>query len=326
MKDMKNYDNMTLQGKWNMLAIVANLYYNSELTQNEIADRMYTSRSKISRMLKEARELGVVEITIKEPWERNLDAEEEIRKKFSIGNVRVVAVWEENKNQIMDRLAEVSAYYLDSIVKENMVVGISWGNTLYHIVRYIDDNNKKNIPITVVPIMGASNVKRPERDAMDLAKDLASAYGGNYQYIYAPLYVRSKELKDSLIQDEMISSAVALARSADIILTSVGSIENKTWKNYLGENTFAALGKMGAVGHIGGHFYDANGKEVHTKLAERMIGIDFEDIGKCSNVVCVAYGAEKARAVEGALQGGFINTLITDIDCAERILEARSTV
>ena len=51
MKDIKNYENMTIQEKWNMLATVANLYYNSEMTQNEIAARMYTSRSKISRML-----------------------------------------------------------------------------------------------------------------------------------------------------------------------------------------------------------------------------------------------------------------------------------
>ena len=71
MKDIKNYENMTIQEKWNMLATVANLYYNSEMTQNEIAARMYTSRSKISRMLKEARELGIVEISIKEPWERD---------------------------------------------------------------------------------------------------------------------------------------------------------------------------------------------------------------------------------------------------------------
>ena len=53
MEDMKKYENMTVQEKWSILATVANLYYNSEMTQNEIADRMYTSRSKISRMLKE---------------------------------------------------------------------------------------------------------------------------------------------------------------------------------------------------------------------------------------------------------------------------------
>ena len=71
---------MTVQEKWSILATVANLYYNSEMTQNEIADRMYTSRSKISRMLKEARELGIVEISIKEPWERDLNLEKEIQE------------------------------------------------------------------------------------------------------------------------------------------------------------------------------------------------------------------------------------------------------
>ena len=275
MEDMKKYENMTVQEKWSILATVANLYYNSEMTQNEIADRMYTSRSKISRMLKEARELGIVEISIKEPWERDLNLEKEIQQTYGVKTVRVVSSRDISKEQITSRLSEVSAYYLDSVVKEKMVVGISWGNTLYHIVKYIDANNKKNIPITVVPIMGASNVKRPERDAMDLAKDLASAYGGTYQYIYAPLFVKNKELKEILVQDDTIKTALQLAQNADVILTSVGSVEYKTWENYLGESTFHLLGNKGAIGHIGGHFYDINGKEINTSLNDRnrMIGI-----------------------------------------------------
>lgn len=82
---------MTVQEKWSILATVANLYYNSEMTQNEIADRMYTSRSKISRMLKEARELGIVEISIKEPWERDLNLEKEIQQTYGVKTVRVVS-------------------------------------------------------------------------------------------------------------------------------------------------------------------------------------------------------------------------------------------
>ena len=321
MDSIKKYENMTVQEKWNILATVANLYYNSEMTQNEIADRLYTSRSKVSRMLKEARELGIVEISIKEPWERNLELEGQLMNRYHVKNVRVVATGDNSKEKITSRLSEVSSYYLDSIVKENMVVGISWGNTLFHIVKYIDKNNKKNIPITVVPIMGASSVSRPERDAMDLAKDLASAYGGNYQYICAPLFVKNKELKENLIQDLTIKNTLDLARNADVILTSVGSVEYKTWENYLGEKTFNFLGKKGAIGHIGGHFFDKDGKEIHTTLTERMIGVGYDDIARCKNVVCIAYGEAKARAVAGALKGEFIDTLIVDSVCAEKILE-----
>ena len=321
MEDIKNYENMTIQEKWNMLAMVANLYYNSEMTQSEIADRMYTSRSKISRMLKEARQLGIVEINIKEPWERDLDLESKLHSLYKIKNIRVVTAKENSNEQIISRLSEVSAYYLDSIVKSGMIVGISWGNTLYHIVKYIDANNKKNIPIKVVPIMGASNIKKPERDAMDLAKDLASAYGGTYQYIYAPLFVNSTQAKESLMHDDIIKNAVDMAKNADVILTSVGSIEYKTWGNYLGEKTFDVLGSHGAVGHMGGHFFDKNGKEIKTTLAKRMIGIEFDDLIHCKNVVCVAYGQSKAMAVSGALRGGFVDTLIIDTECARAVLE-----
>ena len=89
------------------------------------------------QMLKEARELGIVEISIKEPWERDLDLENKIHQIYGVKAVRVVSAKENSKEQITSRLSEVSAYYLDSVVKEKMVVGISWGNILMRIIRRI---------------------------------------------------------------------------------------------------------------------------------------------------------------------------------------------
>ena len=91
MEKMKSYESMSVQERWDVLAAVANLYYNSELTQSQIAERLYTSRSKVSRMLKEARELGIVQIHIREPWERNLVYETRLKELFSLKTVRVIA-------------------------------------------------------------------------------------------------------------------------------------------------------------------------------------------------------------------------------------------
>lgn len=312
---------MSIQEKWNVLAMVSNLYYNSELTQNQIAERLYISRSKVSRMLKEARELGIVEIFIREPWERNLECEQTLKEKFSLRNIRVIAVKDNSLESGFDKIIEAAAYYLDSVVKQDMVVGISWGNTLYRIVKNISANNRKNIPITVVPIMGAASTAKPEKDAMDLAKDLASAYGGKYYYIYAPLFVNSKELRDSLVQEENIKSVLELSKKADIMLTSVGSITYKSWSNYLSVKTFRLLEEKGAVGHIGGHFYDIQGRELENTLSQRMIGITLDDFRTCPWVICVAYGEEKAESVLGAMRGGFLNNLIIDEKCARKIME-----
>lgn len=321
MEDLRNYESMSVQEKWNMLATVANLYYNSELTQNQIADRLYTSRSKISRMLKEARELGIVEIYIREPWERNLEYEQKLKQCFQLKNVRIIKQKDMDAEKVRNLVYEASAYYLDSIIKKDMTVGISWGNTLYHVVKYIAANNHKNIPITVVPIMGAANINSPKKDGLDLSKDLASAYGGKYQYIYAPLFVKNNEIKESLIQDDNIRHALNLAKSADVILTSVGSIVYKSWSNYLSGKTLEALEKKGVVGHIGGHFFDIRGQELETSLAERMIGIDMEDLKKCRETICIALGEKKAEAVLGAARGGYIGALIIDEKCAEKILQ-----
>ena len=60
--------------------------------------------------------------------------------------------------------------------------------------------------------------------------------------------------------------------------------------------------------------------KLHTPLNDRMIGIGYDDLERCKNVVCVAYGEAKAAAVAGALRGGFINTLIIDSACGEKLL------
>ncbi len=320
MDKLKNYEKMSVQEKWNMLSTVANLYYNADLTQSQIAERLYTSRSRVSRLLKEAREQGIVEITIQEPWERNLDLEDNLKKAFSLEDVRVINLHNYDQDSGLEKLAETAAYYVDAMIEENMIIGISWGYTLYRIVSQIKSDSRRNLPITVVPIMGPANVKSPEKDSLELAQNLASAYGGKYRYLYAPLYVKSKELRNNLIQEAGIKEVLDLARKADIILTSVGSIEYKSWEHYLSEKTLRTLKNKGAVGHIGGHFYNIEGKELSTSLADRMIGLSLKEIKDCKEVVCVAYGTNKADPVLGALRGGFINTLIIDEDCAKKIL------
>ncbi len=315
---MKDYDTLNDNEKRNMLASVANLYYNAEMTQNQIAERFFTSRSKISRMLKEARRLGVVEITIKEPWERNTDLEQHFMEEFLLRDIRIIAT-KETGSLVLQKLGEVAAYYLDSILEEDTILGMSWGNTMYHTVKAV--KTSKNIPITVVPIMGAANVRKPERDSLDLSKELAYAYGGSYYYIYAPLFVSSVSVRKSLEEEPNIKECLDLAKKADIILTSVGSIEYKSWENYLSTTDMRNLQKKGAVGHIGGHFYDQDGSEVKTSFVGKMIGLGIQDIKKTKNVVCVAGLEMKAEAILGAVRGGYIKTLITDENAARKVLQ-----
>lgn len=318
-QEVKSLESMNDTEKWYLLSSVANLYYNSDLTQNQIAERFYTSRSKISRMLKEARELGIVEIKIREPWENNQIMEKKLVEVFPIKHARVISVRERNLSLVLQKLGEAAAYYLDTVVNSDTVLGVSWGNTVYHTVRSI--KTTKNIPLTVVPIMGGIGINNPERDSLDFSKELADAYGGKYHYIYAPLFVKTKELRDSLVQEDNIREVLEIAQSANVVLTSVGSMVYKTWKDYVNTETLVKLEKKGAVGHIGGHFFDRNGREIPSELTDRMIGIGMDDFRKAEEVICVAGMEEKAEAMLGVLQSGCVTTLITDEFAAGKVLE-----
>jgi DNA-binding transcriptional regulator LsrR (DeoR family) len=75
------------------------------------------------------------------------------------------------------------------------------------------------------------------------------------------------------------------------------------------------------VGDISLHFYDSDGIEVESEFQKRVIGVSFEDMKKIPRMVGVAGGPEKYEAILGALQGGIINTLITDTQTAQRLIE-----
>ncbi len=193
----KEYENMNENEKLHLLVSVANLYYEHNMTQSEIAERLFISRSKISRLLKEAREKKVVEIIIREPWDRLLDLEKDLKERYELKDIRIINTKGSPYETMLAKLGEIGAYYVDNLIEKNTILGISWGNTIYNLVHSLSSN--KNIPITVVQIMGAAFKEKPEIDAMDLAKHVAKVYGGKYHYLYAPLFVEDKNKAKAIL-------------------------------------------------------------------------------------------------------------------------------
>lgn len=306
--------------KWKQLAQVAGMYYNDDLTQTEIANRLYTSRSKVSRMLQEAKELGIVHIRVDYPWANNNAIEAALKRQLSLKNVIVIQNQAGGREEDFLSLIDASAQYLDSIIGRNTTVGISWGNTIYNVVKTICAENQKNIPIKVVPIMGGSNTSVPGRDAVDLARQLAGAYGGKAYYLRAPLFSKNKEAREAILKEETVLEVLEVARKSDVILTSVGSVYAESWKNYLSSRMMESLKGKGVVGHVAGHFFDIRGRLLSGSIQERMVGLTPEELRRCPNTVCVVFGEEKAEAALGAVRAGLIDTLVVDDYCGEKIL------
>jgi DNA-binding transcriptional regulator LsrR (DeoR family) len=308
--------------KHQLLADVATLYYKQNLTQAEIADSVGVSRASISRLLREARDVGVVEITINEPVQHAESYSDALRQAFHLEEAHVIGAGARGYTQTVEALGAVAARILRNKLRDKMVLGISWNTGVYQVVRALQE--ARSMDVTVVQLTGTAGSSNPLLDGPDLARWLADTLGGRYLYLPAPLVVPSEDVQRALLADRTIAERLEMAKEADVALVGIGTVapplNSLLQTGYITEEELAAITRQGAVGDILNHFYDANGQILDLPLHNRLIGLHPSELRGMKSVVGVAAGDVKAEAIIGALRGGYITCLVTDDRAARAIL------
>ncbi|MCX7681222.1 MAG: sugar-binding transcriptional regulator [Anaerolineae bacterium] len=306
-----------------LLAAVASMYYEDNLTQDEIARRINQSRSTVSRLLQEARASGVVEITVHYPWKTVPELEQELTSRFPLRQARVLAGRGKSYEDIGRGLGVLAARYIETLIRDNVVLGISWGVAVYHTVRAM--RAERPLALTAVQMVGAVGEGDPLIDGPDLVRLLASIYGGEYRYLHAPLIVADRQTRERLLQEPRIRDTLALARRAEVALVGIGApvagVYSLLRAGYLNQADLEWLRAQGVVGDICARHYDALGNELDIELNHRVVGIELAALHAIPYVIGVAGGAAKAEAILGALRGGHVNVLVTDDTTVVKMLE-----
>lgn len=305
------------------LISVARLYYEHNLTQSEIGRRLNTSRSTVSRLLQEARDSGVVQITINYPWERDTHLENQLLAHFGLKDVRVLKSFGSSEEEIQQGMGQLAARYLNRITDDNMVLGVSYGRSIAQTVQQVPPTPRDNV--TVVQIIGALGANNPLIDGIDLTRALAQKYKAVYRYLHSPLIVEDVRTQSLLMSEPALQDVLHLGRQADIALLGIGALGADTsgliWTDYLNRKELEWLRNMGAVGHMCAQFFDADGGILDIELNRRSISIGLEALQHIETVVAVAGTRAKAQAIYGALMGGYLNVLISDNTAASEIIK-----
>ncbi len=308
-----------------MLVQVARLYYEEQLTQADIGRRMNTSRSTVSRMLKECRDLGVVRININYPWKRIHKLEQQLCDLFELRECRVLESKERPMEQTMQGMGLFAADFLDNFLQDGMTLGVSYGRSIAAVIEQLSPS--RHIDLTVVQVLGALGSGNPLIEGTDLVRSIASLYAANYHYLYTPLLVESNHTRDLLIQEPNIRETLQRGKNADAIILGIGAHDNEDsgliWTGYMGRKEFAFLKSRGAVGHMAAQHYDIDGNVLDIGLNKRVISIGLESLKQIETVIAIAGSAEKAQAILGALRGKYIDVLITDDIAAKQILQGQ---
>jgi deoxyribonucleoside regulator len=300
---------------------IAKMYYEEELSQGDIAEKLQISRPTVAGLLKRCKEEKVVEIIINSASSLVFGLQKELESMFGLKKAIIVSS-EGDLNLTKINIGRAAADYIISILQNNMKIGIAWGTTLYQAVTHIPQTNF--VDIDIVQLIGSLGSLNPTYDGYELAMNLAKKLNGRYHIIQAPVIVKSIEVKNMLLEEPRISEVLLMSKKVDLALVGIDELdrnENSLIRSgFITKEETESVIKDGAAGQICGLHYDIKGKLLNTPFTNRFISVSAEDLFNIPTIIGMACGVDKAASILGALRGGFINSLITDEAAALRIL------
>ena len=307
-----------------LLVNVAKLYYEQHLSQLQISRKLGVSRSSVSNLLKQCRAQGIVEIRINDSSTHAQRMQRELCARFGLAHA-IVLPSDPDPEQAKVHVGRAAAGLVDPLLRDGVRIGISWGTTLYQLVRHITPAALNGVE--VIQLHGGLGAGNPDIDGFGLAQKLAEKLRGSYRIMQAPIIVGSVELRRMLQQEPGISAALKSGAGADIALFGIGSnipgISSLVRAGYLSERESLALLSAGAVATVCGLQIGADGAVVPSDLNDRLVGIDRETLVRIPVRVGAAAGARKAEAVLAAIRGSFVTALVVDEAIASRVLSSR---
>ena len=306
---------------------VAHMYYNLNMLQPEIAEKLYFSRSKVSRMLKRARDLGIVEIKVRLIPGRTASLEDRLRAMFGLKEAIVVSDFEDDggeSSEAWNAVVDFAAIYISELLRDQCMVGITRGRTVDRVVgslRKIHDCD-----LQVVQLMGSTISTYLSAESRELVSRMISMFSAKAYFLNTPLYVDDLYAKEILLGDPSIQGVFQIMKKCQIILTGIGSLEAASdgqggWYGYQTRQHIRELTEKGAVGSICAQYFDKNGQYIPCEWNRKCMAMPYEDIRKNDMTVVVAQGKSKSAPILGALRGGLINVLITDVSTAAGVIE-----
>ena len=153
---MENSDDIRLIVK------IAQLYYEQDMTQAQIARELGIYRTTISRLLKRGREQGIVTIAINYDYHENLWLELQLKHKFALKEAVVVSGHDEEEDTQLTVMGLHGAQLLDRLLEPGDIVGFSWGRAVRALVENLPQAAQSR-QLICVPIIGGPSGKLESR-------------------------------------------------------------------------------------------------------------------------------------------------------------------
>jgi len=295
------------------LVRVARLYYELGETQSRIADLIGVTRPQVSRLLKQARAEGVVEIRIVDRTAVASPAADALAQRFDLHAVHLAPTLVGPEDLTRRSVGRLAADVLRAAVRDGHVVGIGDGSAVSATADALDDV-VVHVDATVVPLCGGFWFGGAAREPF---RRVAEALGATAHGLLAPGVLDDAETRDALAAHAGVRAVRDLWDRLDIALFGIGG---PGWSEPAIGEAAAEIDERGGVGEILIAPFDLEGRFVGDRLRARTIAFDARDLPRVPVAIGVASGAAKVAPILGGLRAGVVGTLVTDVETAEAVV------
>lgn len=304
------------QEKLRRLALVARRYYLEDRKQSDIAQELGVSRPLISRMLSEARDLGVVKITIQEPGGEASDLLERLRQYSGLRDGVLVEDGADN-DETNQRISEGAVSLLRQL--RTRCLGVGWGYLIGQLVTWLQKHPQENSTVTdICPLVGNASIPARNYQSNENVRLIAQQLGAAPHFLYLPALPESLEEKQLLCSTEVYRQIQTQWSRMDTALVNIG--------DYPSSPDFASLVRYGSLlqqehtcGRLLIYYFNEEGKVIRSDQ-DFAIQIPLETLRQCPNIIGVCSANTSAKALRGALRSGVFSHIVTRAALAKELL------
>lgn len=294
----------------------ATQYYLQGETMESIARTLDVSRSTVSRLLAEARESGLVRISIADAAGSQSPTSRALGDAFGVTvhlvPVRATAPLTARIEQVAKRAGSLLA----DVVDDNQVIGVAWGVTMAALTRHLPHRPLSGS--TIVQMNGGANQRSSGVPYIrGILQSIGDAFDSEVVLFPVPAFFDYADTKAAMWRERSVRHVLDLLSDLDVAVFGVGSLTGGIPSHvysagYLDEADHAALTADGVVGDICTVLLREDGTFADIEANARATGLTPTELQRVPRRLCVAADPQRSPAIVGALRAGAATDLVID--------------
>ena len=240
----------------------------------------------------------------------------ELKHRLGIRRVLIVPGDVDESPMVKNELGKACATCMKALLNGENIIAVTGGSTMAAVAEMLTPElgAKK---LLFVPARGGIG-EDVQNQANTICSNMAAHTHSKHRVLYVPDQV-SPDIYQSLIKEPAIHEVLGLIQSASMVLHGIGDAMTMARRRKTSPEDLQKIKDEKATGEAFGYYFNEAGEIVH-KVAT--IGLQLNDLERIPNVIAVAGGKSKVKAIRAYLkQAPSFTILITDEGAANQLLK-----